>query len=79
MKPFASDFNKVTGIFLCARQKEPPTPFTEWRFFFTKGMGEMFTFKQRGVSLYVIYFTFKRYHAIINKSIFHNLFHIIVI
>lgn len=24
---------------------------------FTKGMGEMFTFKQRGVCLFVIYFT----------------------
>ena len=48
-------------------------------FHFTKGMGEMFTFKQRGVCLYVIYFTIKRYHGITNKSIFHNLFHNIVI
>ncbi|WP_422123738.1 hypothetical protein DHX103_02700 [Planococcus sp. X10-3] len=34
------------------------TPATSGRrFSYTKGMGEMFTLKQRGVCLYVIYFT----------------------
>ncbi|WP_033543282.1 hypothetical protein, partial [Planococcus sp. CAU13] len=60
-----------------ATEKRLPRP--AGVFHYTKGMGEMFTLKQRGVCLYVIYFTTLPYHEIIVHAIFHKQFHKFVI
>lgn len=71
---------KKTTLFISLEKRKRRLPRPEGAFlYYTKGMGEMFTLKQRGVCLYVIYFTRLSYHGIIVKSIFHKDFHKFVI